>query len=126
MFKKLKALFGNPAALTDQNGANAAQHAVLVHLDYGQDDVTDLHNIEDALRETVDKVGVGKYDVHEIAIDGSHGTLYLYGPDADILFTTIKPVLKDAACIKNPRIVLRYGPPDDPNCPELKIDISSH
>ena len=48
-----------------------------------------------------------------MAVSGSDGTLYMYGPDADALFAAVKPVLASAACIRNVVATLRYGPPAD-------------
>ena len=46
-----------------------------------------------------------------LAVDGSDGTLYMYGPDADRLFAAIKPALEACAFMKGAVAKLRYGPP---------------
>jgi len=57
--------------------------------------------------------GVGEYDGHEIAVDGSDGVLYMYGPDADLLFGKVAPVPRSAAFVAGAQATKRYGPPGD-------------
>ena len=47
------------------------------------------------------------------ASDGSDGNLYMYGPNADALFATVRPVLLTADFMQGARVTLRYGPPED-------------
>lgn len=104
-----KRLFGKH----DEQGTAAPQHAVLVHFMYGGTDLSSLYALEDQLEQVTADAGVGECDGHEIAVDGSDGTLYLYGPDADSLFAAIRPTLEATAFTKGARITLRYGPPED-------------
>lgn len=53
----------------------------------------------------------GEYDGHEIAVDGSDGSIYMYGPDADLLFETIRPILETTHFMRGATVVKRYGPP---------------
>ena len=101
------------------------EHAVIVHFEYGTTDLSNLFALEDELIEAVETAGVGEYDGHEIALDGSDGYYYLYGPDADALFSAIRPILMTTDLIKNPEVVLRYGRADDPNAREAIANLGT-
>jgi hypothetical protein len=89
----------------------AVEHAVIVYFKYGTSDLSRLYTLEDKLEQVIRASGVGEYDGHEVAVDGSDGTLYMYGPDADALIAVVLPVLKGSGYMNGARIVLRYGPP---------------
>jgi hypothetical protein len=89
-----------------------ADHAVLVNFDYiGSTDLTLLFEVEKKIEAAIDAAKVGELDGNEVATDGSDGTLYMYGPDADRLFEAVKPVLEGCSFMRNARITLRYGSP---------------
>ena len=90
-----------------------SDHAVIVRFDYGQTDLSPLHELEDKLIDAIESAAVGEFDGNEIAMDGSDGTLYMYGPSADRLFDVVRPVLASAECIHNAVATIRYGPPED-------------
>ena len=89
------------------------EHSVIIKFDYGMDSLEPLHDLEDKLESIIDDAGVGELDGHEIAMDGSDGFLFMYGPNAEILFKTIKPVLDETSFIKGGIATLRFGPPED-------------
>ncbi len=87
-------------------------HAVLVNFDYiGTTDLTLLLELETKLEAAISAAKVGEFDGNEVATDGSDGTLYMYGPDADRLFDSVKPVLEGCPFMRGARITLRYGAP---------------
>jgi hypothetical protein len=90
-----------------------SEHAVIVKFEYGTTDLDPLFELEDQLEAVLEDGEHGEYDGHEIAVDGSDGLLYLYGPDADALYNAIKPTLLACSAIKNAAATLRYGPPED-------------
>ena len=91
----------------------APEHAVLVHFLYGSTNLSRLFALEERLEEVIAAAGVGEYDGNEVARDGGDGTLYLYGPDADVLFATVRPTLEATDFMRGARVSLRYGPPRD-------------
>lgn len=105
----LRKLFGKTAT----PAAPAPEHAVLVSFEYGEATLKPLFALERRLLDAVSSAGAGEYDGHEIAVDLSHGTLYMYGPDADALFTAVQPVLAATPFLAHARVTLRYGPPED-------------
>lgn len=90
-----------------------AEHAVIVRFDYGSTDLDPLFQLEDQLEEAISEAEVGEYDENEIAVSGSDGFLYMYGPDADKLFAVVRPVLAATDIIRNAIATLRYGPAAD-------------
>ena len=70
------------------------EHAVIVHFSYGSTDFSRLFALEDELIEAIEKADAGEFDGNEVAADGSDGYLYMYGPDADKLFETVKPIVE--------------------------------
>ena len=90
-----------------------SDHAVIVHFLYGSTDLSRVYALEDELVEALEMAEAGEFDGNEMAADGSDGYLYMYGPDADILFNAIKPVLESADFMKNAKAKLRFGPPNE-------------
>jgi hypothetical protein len=95
----------------DRSPEKPPDHAVLVYFVYGSTDLSALFSIEKELERVIAHAGVGELDGNEIATDGSDGTLFMYGPDADVLFAAIGPTLEAVPFMKGARVVLRYGPP---------------
>jgi len=58
-----------------------ADHAVIVHFQYGSTDLSRLFVLEDELERAIAAAGAGEFDGNEVAADGSDGYLYMYGPD---------------------------------------------
>ena len=86
---------------------------MLVHFGYGSTDLSRLLSLEERLDAAITVAGVGELDGNEVATDGSDGTLYMYGPDADALFAVVRPVLEATDFMRGARVRLRYGPPAD-------------
>jgi hypothetical protein len=86
-------------------------HAVIVHFHSDQADLQPLFDLEDQLIVAIEAAGVGVFDGNELAADGSDGYLYMYGPDAGLLFDTIQPILAASEFMKGASVKLRYGPP---------------
>ena len=86
-------------------------HAVLVNFQYGSTDLSKLFALEERLEKAIAAAQAGELDGNEVAADGSDGTLFMYGPDADKLFAAIQPVLAAADFMRGARVTLRYGPP---------------
>ena len=88
----------------------AADHAVIVHFDYGSTNLQPLFELEKRLESAIAEVSAGEFDGNEVATDGSDGYLYMYGPDADALFRAVRPVLEACAFMRGARVRVRYGP----------------
>lgn len=83
-------------------------HAVLIRFDasYSPEELADL---EDALSSLLNQAGVGEFDGNEIGPNET--TLFLYGPDADVLFSVVRETLRQNALCERARVILRYGAP---------------
>jgi hypothetical protein len=90
-----------------------SEQAVIIDFNYGSRDLSKLFELEDQLVAAISDANVGEYDGNQIAVDGSDGTLYMYGPDADRLFEAVKPILEGTSFMKGAKVTRRYGPPED-------------
>jgi hypothetical protein len=97
------------------------EHSVIVHFAYGRSDPTAFYVFESRLEAEVRTSGAGDYDRSELAADGSGGTLYLHGPDADQLFAVIKPVVQSSNVLKRVEVTLRYGAANDRRARTVKL-----
>jgi len=91
------------------------EEAVLISLDaQGLDDAVyqayDLSTLEDLLSEQIEPDGIGELDGHEAGPEQT--TIYLYGPDAEELFSRVQPILASYPLCQNSRVVIRRGGPD--------------
>jgi hypothetical protein len=90
------------------------EQAVLVHLD-GQGlpanvyEEHDLSTIEDQLEQILGRKKVGSLDGNEIGPTGA--TLFMYGPDAEKLFSAVRPTLEAYPLCQKARVVIRFGGP---------------
>jgi len=57
----------------------------------------------------IDASGIGEFDGNAIGRDGA--VLYMYGPDADLLFDVVGPVLEGMDLPRGSFALKRYGPP---------------
>lgn len=91
--------------------ASAAEQAVIVQFKYTNKDLTPLFALENRLEEAINAAQAGEYDGNEVAASDGATNLYMYGPDADKLFQTIKPILESSEFMHDSLVILRYGPP---------------
>ena len=85
-----------------------------------------LLELEENLEGVLSGSEIGELDGHEIALDGSDGFLFLYGPDADALYSAIEPVLRASPVTQGGNATLRYGPYGQHNIRERYIEIKPH
>ncbi|MDZ4793194.1 MAG: hypothetical protein SGI83_02860 [Bacteroidota bacterium] len=98
------------------------EHAVIIQFNYGIEGLEELHKLEEKLENIIVANKVGEYDGHEIATDYSDGILYMYGPNAEILFKAIKSTLDETAFLKGAIAKLRFGPPAD-GVKEIEVEL---
>jgi hypothetical protein len=70
----------------------------------------DLHALEKKLTRAIQSAHAGVFDEDEIAVDGSQGTVYMYGPNADALFAVVKPLVRSSTSLVKPVATILYGP----------------
>ncbi|WP_425391283.1 hypothetical protein [Ekhidna sp.] len=86
-------------------------HAIIVYFEGWINSLEPIHRLSEQLRELLDSIDGAVFDGHEIALDGSHGTLYFYCDNAKELWGLIKPTLLAADLIKCKEAMLRLGKP---------------
>lgn len=104
-----------------------AEHCVQIVLKlsddkYGASQERDtIYEFEDALEKAIEAAKAGEFDGNEFG--GGTCTLFMYGPDADKLFNSIRPVIEaHASLTAGGHAIKRYGPPED-GVSEIKIDL---
>lgn len=97
-------------------------HSVLVHFMYYKEELDELHELDEKLDNAINQKGVGQYDWHEINMDMSDGTLFMYGPNAEELFKVVKPILEQTDFTRGAWAVLRFGALDS-DASEIEIQI---
>lgn len=109
----LAAAIGLGAVASPSTANLASDHAVIVRFTYGSTDLSRLFELEGKLEAAITAAKAGEYDGNEVAVDGSDGILYMYGPDADRLFQVVEPILKVTPFMNGAKVTVRYGPPAD-------------
>ncbi len=99
------------------------EQCVIVNFKDFKQNTDEVFDLQDRLTEAVESAGIGECDGNELAVDGSDGSYFFYGPDADRIAWAILPLLKESAACRDAVIYLRYGPPED-GVPEKVVKIS--
>ena len=79
----------------------------------GLDDLDALVALQEQLAQVIEPRGIGEVDGNEIAVDGSEGSLYAYGPDARAILQAALPVVCRSPLAAGGHVYLRYGDLDD-------------
>ena len=102
-----------------------SQHAVLIYIklsdgDFGDvDQRTAIHQLCDSLTEGIARRHAGELDGDEFG--GGECTLFMYGSDADALFSAVEPILRGSELCRGARVVKRYGEASDTNAREVTV-----
>lgn len=79
----------------------------------GNLDLAPLHKLHLEIDGTLAVEGTGVMDGHDIAVDGSTGTLFLYGPDARALFASVAAILDASPITRGGTAFLYFGDIND-------------
>ena len=85
------------------------QHVVL-YFRHDMRDIIPFSNAVERLRRLLAGTGIGEYVEDDMAIDGGDCEAVLSGADADLLYETISPVLKELPFMQGAKVTLVYGP----------------
>ena len=100
-----------------------SDHCVKLVFPFSGSSLDPAFELEDALTEAIESANAGEFDGNDVG--QGECTLYMYGPDADALFTAIKPVIAAyPEMLSGGQAQLRYGPPED-GVREVQIPIPS-
>lgn len=118
-------LFGKPTNVQPNHlidKSEKTEHAVIVCFNYRLEELEPLYQLEEKLEKIIADNNVGEYDGHEIAMDNSDGTLFMYGPNAEKLFKAVKPTLEKTDFMRGAIANLRFGPQVD-GVNEIEVEI---
>jgi len=79
-----------------------------------------IHEIDTKLINLIPE-DLGRHDMHEVAMDDSHGRFLSYGKNAEKLFKIILPVLKEYDFLKNATVFLNFVDGDKEKDLEFKL-----
>jgi hypothetical protein len=98
-------------------------HSVVIQFNYPFDELDEMFVLDDKLDEVIDKNKAGLYDFHEVQVDGPDARVYMYGPNAEVLFKAVLPVLKEIDYMKGATAFLRFGGIRDKKAKTLEVEI---
>ena len=84
--------------------------AVLIYID--GEDLEGSIPIQEKLQSLLENESVGEFDGNEVG--GGQLVLFLYGPDAELLFSRIEPTLRADEYCRGAKVVIRWGGPTAP------------
>jgi hypothetical protein len=84
--------------------------AVLIYLEGEDFDI--METLSDKLTEAIEACGLGMFDGNEIG--GNETVLFMYAPDAEVLFKHIEPILRDDEFCRGAKAIIRWGGPGAP------------
>src|ERR1700759_2954820 len=91
------------------NNEVEGEQGVIIEFNYGLEQDEPFYELSEKLRVLVDKSGLGYYDGHEMNLDNSDGSFYLYGPDAKKLYEAVKKTIEQTPFMTGANITLRLG-----------------
>lgn len=92
----------------------------------GGPDLQLLVLLADHLDGIVTSDGLGELDGHEIADDGSVGTIYLYGTDARAMYDAVRDTLESSPVTRGGMAFLYFGDVSDEATHVEEIEIGSN
>lgn len=114
--------FGNEKKEIPQSNELENKHALIIYFNHGIQLLDEIHELENELRRIIEKDNLGIYDGHEVALDNSNGSLYMYGPNAELSFKGVLPTLEKIDFLDGAKAYLRFGPIEE-EVMEITVDI---
>jgi hypothetical protein len=102
-----------------------SEQAVVVHIPLSNDEFgTEQEQeaafaLEEELEEAVSASGVGEFDGNELG--GGECVFFMYGPNADLLYSLVQPILRVRPIAARGYAIKRYGDADDPDAAEVRV-----
>jgi hypothetical protein len=93
-----------------------SHHLVLINFPYDYECLDPLLELEGELERALAEHPVGELDGDDVGLNPAgqpDATIYLYGPDADALYTVVLPVLYASPLTQSCQVTRTYGPPGD-------------
>lgn len=92
-----------------------------VIIEFGKFDSLDIIQEVDSKLMQIIPVALGNHDMHEIAMDDSHGRFFSYGKNAEELFKCMLPVLKAYDFLKEATVHLNFTEGDKESDIDFKL-----
>ena len=118
-----------PTVQPSKNSHADSEHAVLVHLRLSDDrfgtrqEMDAIHALSDRLEARILEAKVGEFDGDEFG--EGECTLYMYGPDADALFSAIEGELRTSPLSRGAWVIKRYGAADDSTAKQIRLNLDA-
>ncbi|GLW92709.1 hypothetical protein Aglo03_35250 [Actinokineospora globicatena] len=97
-------------------------HLVLDGGHFGSKEERDaVHALEDELEKALDLAGAGEVDGDTFG--GGEVVVYIYGPDADVMYATVGPVLQRQSQFSG-HVILLYGDHVE-GVPERRVELEA-
>ncbi|HEY0978269.1 MAG TPA: hypothetical protein VGE21_12430 [Flavobacteriales bacterium] len=100
----------------------AVEQQITISFRYGLKDLSALRQLSAKLNQLLKDSALGEVDGHEVAVDLSHGFLYLYGPSAEAMFKGIKELLLQVPFMKGATVKLKFKDGSD-DYPEFEVEL---
>jgi hypothetical protein len=91
----------------------SSEQAVTVSFTYESEDMEPLYDLEEKLEGVIAKSRVGKYEGSDVGGESNQVFMYFFGPNADRLFETVRPLLTRSPFLKGADVTLQYGHAED-------------
>jgi hypothetical protein len=95
---------------TSSPSHSGGEQAVLIYLEGEDFDI--MVRLSEKLTEAIENSGLGMFDGNEIG--GNETVLFMYGPDAKLLFKQIDPILREDEFCRGAKAIIRWGGPGSP------------
>ncbi len=95
------------------------QQALIVNFKQQTNNSDAFYELIDELYAAFERKEPYEYDGHDIAIDGSEGNFYFYGPDAGKLLILASPILLKYKFMAGAECLRRYGDVNDTDAQEV-------
>lgn len=87
---------------------DSAERSDSVIIDFGNfHSLEIIHEIDLRLLEIIPE-SIGKHDMHEVAMDDTHGRFFTYGNNAGELFKLMLPILREYEFLNNATVQLNF------------------
>jgi hypothetical protein len=80
------------------------EFAAIHFTEYGNTNLERIYSVSDELDKALKGTNLGELDGHMLAVTGSDGFLFLFGPDAQKLYEYVKPIILKTPFLQNAKV----------------------
>jgi hypothetical protein len=97
------------------------QSVIVFFFHYEYEELDELFALDERLARVLSENSLGRYDGHEIAMEGTDGSIYMYGPSAEKIFIAVKPILQETDFMRGAIASLSFGSSRNSRTIEIEI-----